>query len=122
MKMKSVLVVEDEPECIELIRQSLGLKEIRIIPADSGEQALQILDQTKPDLILLDIIMPEMDGFEVCRRIKADPRNESIPIVFLSVLSDLTAENRGISLGAEMYLVKPFDPLTLGDILLRAMN
>ena len=112
---KIVLVVEDEPEIIILVRRSLRMRNLEVWQAVSGAQALGILEEKKPDLILLDIMMPDMDGFEVCRHIKAMPKCATIPIVFLTVRDQQEDMQRAKECGAAGYLTKPFDPFRLGE-------
>jgi len=113
MTRKSVLVVEDEPDIIMLIQRSLSLKNFNVIQASSGTQALASFDQTTPDVVLLDIMMPDMDGFEVCRRIKEKPEGRNIPVIFLTVRSQEEDVARSKAVGAAGYITKPFDPFKL---------
>ncbi len=115
MAEKSILVVEDEPDISLLIKRSLDMKKFKVRRAQSGAGALEFLAKTKPDLILLDIMMPDIDGFEVCKRIKQNPDHEHIPVVFLTVRSNKEDIRRGQALGAAGYFTKPFDPFKLGD-------
>jgi DNA-binding response OmpR family regulator len=112
---KCVLVVEDEPDIIMLIQRSLSLKNFMVIQAGSGTQALEFFDQRTPDLVLLDIMMPDMDGFEVCQKIKAKPEGRNVPVVFLTVRSNEEDIARSKSVGASGYITKPFDPFKLVD-------
>ncbi|MBF0273116.1 MAG: diguanylate cyclase [Magnetococcales bacterium] len=105
-----ILIVDDELFNIESL---VGLlkSEYRIMVAKNGEQALRNLKpDTMPDLILLDIIMPEMDGFEVIRRLKAEPATRNIPVIFLTARNDVASETQGLHLGAVDYISKPFHP------------
>jgi two-component system, sensor histidine kinase and response regulator len=106
----TILVVDDQPNNLKVVSSVLG-ETYRLYVANSGEKALKILDMTKPDLILLDIMMPEMDGFEVCRRIKENPYNANIPIIFLTAKHDIEDIIKGFELGAVDYIVKPFNIL-----------
>ncbi|RZT03917.1 putative two-component system response regulator [Duganella sp. CF402] len=107
---KTILLVDDAPDNLVLMNDLLkDLYKIKI--ANSGEKALRIAQsETKPDLVLLDIMMPEMDGYEVCRRLKADPATRDIPIIFLTAKTDVDAEKMGLDLGAVDYLTKPISP------------
>lgn len=107
-----VLVVDDAAESIDVARGVLGT-EFQIKAAISGTTALEVIAQNPPDLILLDVMMPDMSGYEVCRRIKADPRLVQIPIVFATTLSDPDSEARGLELGAVDYVTKPYVPALL---------
>jgi putative two-component system response regulator len=106
----TILVVDDTPDNLMVMRNLL--KDLyRVKVAKSGEEALEITFGTKlPDLILLDIMMPEMDGYEVCRRLKADDRTRDIPIIFLTAKTETEDEQQGLDLGAVDYITKPISP------------
>ena len=105
-----ILAVDDAPENIEIIRNLLG-KDFQVKAATKGAKALEIARRKpSPDLILLDIMMPEMDGYEVCRRLKADPETANIPVIFLTGKNDAADEVEGFELGATDYITKPFHP------------
>jgi sigma-B regulation protein RsbU (phosphoserine phosphatase) len=108
-KEHTVLVVDDEKANINVL-VGLMKKEYKILVANNGEKALVIASREKPDLILLDIMMPEMDGHEVLRRLKADSRTMEIPVIFLTAMSQTTDEEEGLNLGAVDYIVKPISP------------
>lgn len=101
-----ILAVDDAPANIDVVREVLSA-DYMVQAATDGEKALKIVEQQKPDLILLDILMPGLDGYEVCRRIKADPSTKNIPIIFLTVKDQEADEARGLSLGAVDYIIKP---------------
>lgn len=106
----TVLVVDDIPENIQVLLSSLK-SDFSILTATSGEKAIAIsLKEPQPDVILLDIIMPEMDGYEVCRRLKADKRTKDIPVIFVTVLGDGESELKGLEVGAVDYITKPINP------------
>jgi len=105
-----VLIVDDTPENIQVLMGTLK-DQYAIVAAVNGEKALKLaVSDPQPDLILLDIMMPGMDGFEVCRRLKDDPATRAIPVIFLSALDDTTNKVKGFSLGAVDYMSKPFEP------------
>jgi len=105
----SVLVVDDVPENIHELLEALK-DEYRIMVAGSGIKALEIVHgATPPDLVLLDVVMPEMDGYEVCRRIKATPAGNRIPVIFVTVIGTTEEKVLGFELGAADYITKPFD-------------
>ncbi|WP_460164042.1 response regulator [Pseudomonas sp. S2_F03] len=107
-----VLVVDDVPANLQLISELLReLYHVRI--ATSGAQALKIVDRTIPDLILLDVMMPEMDGYEVCRRLQQNPQTRDVPVMFLSARIQHEDECQGFALGAADYLFKPINPAIL---------
>ena len=109
-KRRKVLIVDDTPENIQVL-MSLLRDEYAITVANNGERALHLaVAQPAPDIILLDVLMPGMDGYEVCTRLKRDPRTESIPVIFVTGLSDQADEQRGLDLGALDYIHKPFTP------------
>jgi phosphoserine phosphatase RsbU/P len=108
--MESILLVDDQPTNLQVLMQTLGTLGCKLLVAKSGEAALTIVQKARPDLILLDIMMPGIDGFEVCRRLKADPATEMIPIIFLSALDETADKVRGLRLGAVDYVAKPFQP------------
>jgi len=107
---RCVLVVDDEPNNLQLMRQILGDR-YRLAFAPSGPAALGIVPKVRPDLILLDIMMPEMDGYEVCRRLKADPGTRDIPVIFVTAKSEESDETTGFAIGAVDYITKPVRPL-----------
>jgi putative two-component system response regulator len=105
----TVLVVDDAPESIDVLRSVLG-SDYQIKAAISGELALRIVERTPPDLILLDVIMPDLNGYEVCRRLKGNPQTAGIPVMFVTNLAEATNEAQGLSAGAVDYITKPFVP------------
>jgi len=114
MKEKpTILIVDDEPYNIDYLEQELVDLEYETVSAANGKEALQRVEESNPDMILLDIMMPEMDGFEVLKLLKSDPKNRDIPVVVISAMSDIDNVVKGIELGAEDYLPKPFDPILL---------
>ncbi len=109
-KPKKILIVDDNSENIQILLATLG-DEFAVVAARNGEKALALATATPhPDLILLDVIMPNMDGYEVCRRLKANPLTWSIPVLFVTSLSDSEDEQRGLEVGAVDYITKPFRP------------
>ena len=109
----NILVVDDTPD--NLIMMSELLKdEYKVKVANNGEKALKISQsQTPPDLILLDIMMPVMDGYEICRQLKANPQTQHIPVIFLTAKTDATDETKGLEIGAIDYITKPINPAIL---------
>ncbi|MHB0982856.1 MAG: EAL domain-containing protein, partial [Thiobacillus sp.] len=105
----SLLVVDDIPDNIHELLEALK-DDYRIMVARSGAKALELIEgPTPPDLVLLDIVMPEMDGYEVCRRIKASPVGNRIPVIFVTVVDATQDKVRGFNIGAADYIIKPFD-------------
>lgn len=106
----TILVVDDTPDNLTFI-SGLLRDHYRVKVATSGEKAITIAQsEPQPDLILLDILMPGLDGYEVCQKLKADPKTKQIPIIFLTVKSDIEDERRGLELGAADYITKPVSP------------
>ncbi len=108
MNNKRILLVDDTPENIDILGEVL--KDYKKSVALNGEKALKIVRLKKPDLILLDIMMPEMDGFEVCRRLKSDPETADIPVIFITAKNSVEDETRGLELGAVDFIPKPISP------------
>ncbi len=112
-KTPVILVVDDNQQNCELLQAYLEDIDCRTIPASDGLEALKIVAKTPPDLILLDVMMPKMSGFEVCRRIKNDPKNSSIPIIMVTALNEFGDIERGIDSGTDDFLSKPVNKLEL---------
>jgi len=105
---KKILIVEDEESLLKLESILLTSKGYEVTGAKSGREALEILKTEMPDLILLDIMLPEMDGFEVCRLIRSDMRTRHIPVVMLTAKKSREDMERGEQVGANWYITKPF--------------
>jgi len=103
-----ILIVEDSPRNIQVLGSTLAVKGYEIFIARNGLQALEKVEDIKPDLILLDVLMPELDGFETCRRLKASPTTAEIPVIFLTAKTELDDIVKGFQLGAVDYVTKPF--------------
>lgn len=109
-----VLLAEDEEDIRRLASLSLGRGgEWKILEASDGEECLALARKEHPDVILLDAMMPKLDGFQVCQRLKADTATKAIPVIFLTASVQEWDMQRGLALGAIGYLAKPFDPLQL---------
>jgi DNA-binding response OmpR family regulator len=108
---KSVLVVDDEPGIRDILRVNLEAEGYQVLEAGDGPEAIALARQARPDLIILDIMMPRMDGLEVLRRLEADPETAGLPVIFLSVRSSDLDIMHGLEQGAVEYITKPFDPL-----------
>ncbi len=104
-----ILVVDDEPANIELVAEIFE-DTYEVLFAMDGKKALEIATTMAPDLILLDVMLPGMDGFEICSRLKADPLTRDIPVIFVTGLGDTKAETKGLELGAMDYITKPINP------------
>ena len=103
-----VLLVDDSPTNLQVLYQTLDGHGYRLLAARSGKDALAIAERTAPDLILLDVMMPEMDGFETCARLKAGARTAGCAVIFLSAVTDGREKVRGLELGAVDFVNKPF--------------
>lgn len=118
MKKAKILLVDDDPDFVEATTIVLESGPYEVIPARSGQEGLRKLEEVVPDLIILDIIMPGEDGFEVCRKLKRDPRYEKIPVIMLTSLSKRLGETHysivdGMLLEADDYVDKPVHPTKL---------
>jgi phosphoserine phosphatase RsbU/P len=113
MKKPKILIVDDEPFNVDYIEQELEDSDYETVSATNGQEALDIVETEAPDLVLLDIMMPVMDGFEVLSRLRTNKDTRDIPVIVISASNDLNSVVRGIKLGAEDYLPKPFEPTLL---------
>ncbi len=113
MDKKKVLIVDDESHIVELVRVCLEDTDYDIIEAYDGQEALDKARSEKPDLILLDIMLPKMDGYEVCKNLKTDDSTKSIPVVMLTAKGQEVDKVKGFQSGADSYMTKPFSPLRL---------
>jgi len=103
-----VLIVEDEPAQLEVLTYNLSSEGFRLAHANDGEEALLMTDEMQPDLIILDWMLPNMSGIEVCRRLRARPKTKHIPIIMLTARGEETDRVRGLETGADDYIVKPY--------------
>ncbi len=117
-----VLVVDDEPAMRALCRVNLQLEGLEVLEAQDGREAITLATAEHPDLMLLDVMMPGVDGWQVALRLQADPETRDIPIVFMTALAAADDRRRGAEAGAVGYLTKPFDPLELGEIVRRTLE
>jgi len=113
MSKGRILVVDDEIYIVHLLDFSLGMEGYEVITALDGEQALENLKTEKPDLIVLDIMMPKLDGYEVCKAIKSSPETRHIPVILLSAKGRNVDQKLGFDVGADDYITKPFSPRKL---------
>ena len=110
---QSILIVDDEPTARTLLRLILVRADFNVVEATNGYEALDRLEETAVDLVLLDVMMPGMSGIEVCKKIRADEKTAVVPILLLSAKTDVISIRRGLSAGANKYLTKPISPDTL---------
>ena len=105
----SILIVDDQPINVQLLKRKLEREGLHVVPAYSGIEALDLIAKAKPDLILLDVMMPDMDGIEVCRRLQASTDTRAIPIIFVTARTSKEGKIEGLSVGAVDYITKPID-------------
>jgi DNA-binding response OmpR family regulator len=113
--MPKILIAEDEPDIRDLVAFTLRFAGYEVVAGNNGEEAVQMASREFPDLILLDVRMPRMTGYDACRAIKANPELKDIPVVFLSAKGQESEIQTGLDAGAEEYLLKPFAPDQLTD-------
>lgn len=112
-RLPTILVVDDNQQNLELIQAYLEDLDCETLPAGDGLEALDIVAANKPDLILLDVMMPKMSGFEVCRRLKNNPHTQDIPIIMVTALNEFGDIERGIDSGTDDFVSKPVNRLEL---------
>jgi CheY-like chemotaxis protein len=108
--MKRILIAEDERDIRDLIAFTLRFAGYEVLTANNGEEAVQMTEKEMPDLVLTDVRMPKMTGYEACKQIKANPKTQHIPVVFLSAKGQEAEVQSGMAAGADEYLLKPFAP------------
>src|ERR1035437_7511578 len=113
--MAKILIAEDERDIRDLIAFTLRFAGHEVVAVGNGAEAVEAAPLEMPDLILLDVRMPRMTGYEACQQIKADPRVQNIPVVFLSAKGQESEMQAGLSVGAAEYLLKPFAPMELSE-------
>src|SRR4030067_2052407 len=104
---KKILIIEDEKDIVELIAHYLEKDGFKTISASDGAKGLELVKEKSPDMVILDLMLPKIDGIEVCKRIKADSKSTSIPIIMLTAKGDETDRIIGLELGADDYITKP---------------
>jgi DNA-binding response OmpR family regulator len=119
---KKILVVDDDKVIQQLLIVNLELEGYEVVTASDGAAAIERVSSEKPDLVILDIMMPKFDGWEVCRRIKANPKTAEVPVIFVSARAQELDVRRGYELGVGAYVTKPFDPVELLDIIKRVLK
>jgi len=107
---KKILVVDDEPSIARLVKMSLAVEGYEVKTAGSGFEAMESIEGDKPDLVVLDIMMPGMNGYEVCMEIRKKPVFKSVKIIFLTARGNPGDAQQGFSIGGDDYIIKPFDP------------
>ena len=108
-----ILIADDDEDIIKLIELNLRLEDYQVLSALDGEEALEVARERKPHLVILDVMMPKMDGFEVCERLRVEPRTKNTSIIMLTAKSMSADKVVGLTAGADDYIIKPFDPVEL---------
>lgn len=111
--MKKILIVDDEPDILEFLKYNLEKENYLVYIANNGIEALQIAAEVLPDLFILDVMMPEMDGIETCRKLRENPKHHNKLIILLSARSEEYAQIYGLEAGADDYIIKPIKPRIL---------
>lgn len=117
-----MLAVDDDRVIRQLVEVNLELEDYEVASAGDGQEALEKVKEFAPDLMVLDIMMPRLDGREVCRRIKSDPNTKDIKIIFLSARAQEVDVESGLELGADAYVTKPFDPAELIEVVRKLLG
>jgi DNA-binding response OmpR family regulator len=114
-----VLAVDDDPTILRLLEVNLEMDGHEVHTATDGQDALDRVGEVLPDVVILDVMMPNLDGWQVCERLRADERFADLPVVFLSARAQESDLTRGDNAGADAYVTKPFDPLALVELVER---
>lgn len=122
MNEKTVLIIEDEEDAAELFAEMMRVSGFRVLKTSSSAPALTLLTNDKPDIVILDIMMPEISGLDVLREMRRDPNLNSIPVVVVSAKGTPTDIKNGIEAGASMYLTKPVGFLELKEAVINALG
>lgn len=107
---KTLLLIDDDPNLILLVQDYLEFRGYSVITAENGREALEILQEEAPDMIICDVMMPEMDGYTFVKNVRENPRTNWIPVLFLSAKGQSQDRVKGLNTGADIYMVKPFEP------------
>jgi DNA-binding NarL/FixJ family response regulator len=107
---KRLLLIDDDPNLILLVKDYLEFRGYEVITAENGQEALDVLDQETPDMIICDVMMPQMDGYSLVENVRKNPRTSWIPVLFLSAKGQSQDRVKGLNTGADVYMVKPFEP------------
>ncbi|MBD2311366.1 response regulator transcription factor [Desertifilum sp. FACHB-1129] len=107
---KQLLLIDDDPNLILLVRDYLEFRGYQVLTAENGREALEVLEHTIPDMIICDVMMPEMDGYSLVEHVRQDARTSWIPVLFLSAKGQSADRVKGLNKGADVYMVKPFEP------------
>ena len=119
---KTILVIDDEPGIVEIIQTNLEAEGYAVLGANSGLVGLKAINEMKPDLVILEVMLPEMDGWDVMRRVGSDPDRAGTPFIVLTVRSEERDLVKGLEMGAIDYVAKPFDPVQLSARVRRVLE
>jgi DNA-binding response OmpR family regulator len=114
-----VLAVDDDPTILRLLEVNLEMDGHEVHTATDGQEALDRVDEVHPDVVILDVMMPNLDGWQVCERLREDERFADLPVIFLSARAQESDVTRGDDAGADAYVTKPFDPMALVELVER---
>lgn len=107
---KRLLLIDDDPNLILLVKDYLEFRGYEVVTAENGREALEVLENDIPDMIICDVMMPEMDGYSLVKHVREDPRTSWVPVLFLSAKGQSQDRVKGLNTGADVYMVKPFEP------------
>lgn len=107
---RKILIVDDDPNSVALMAYTLEFEGYQVLQAEDGVSGLELVESQSPDLVLLDVMLPDLSGLEVCRRIREDLQNPELKVIMLSAKADTSDRDRGLAAGADMYLTKPAEP------------
>ncbi|MCU0567485.1 MAG: response regulator transcription factor [Oculatellaceae cyanobacterium Prado106] len=107
---KRLLLIDDDPNLILLVKDYLEFRGYEVVTAENGQEALEVLDKDTPDMIICDVMMPQMDGYSLVEHVRKNPRTSWIPVLFLSAKGQSQDRVKGLNTGADVYMVKPFEP------------
>ncbi|WP_317134199.1 response regulator transcription factor [Leptolyngbya sp. O-77] len=107
---KRLLLIDDDPNLILLVKDYLEFRGYEVITSENGQEALEVLQRETPDMIICDVMMPQMDGYSLVEQVRKDPRTSWIPVLFLSAKGQSQDKIKGLNTGADVYMVKPFEP------------
>lgn len=113
---RRILIADDDPVILRLIQVNLELEGYEVLTANNGQEAVDVAMAERPDLVILDIMMPRLDGYQACERLKSDDTTKEIPVIFLSAKAQQGDIEKGRSFGVAAYLTKPFDPTELLEV------
>jgi CheY-like chemotaxis protein len=119
---KRILICDDDPAILRVLEVNLEIEGYQVLAAQNGEEAVEVATKELPDLVILDIMMPRLDGYQACEKLKANDATRDIPVVFLSATAQQSDIQRGKDYGVADYLTKPFDPMDLLGVVERLLN